>query len=1097
MVTEELIKNQRDEAKQVDAKYTVLVSGAGVTCEEKPILEALLPGVRLHFLRYALFPKEGKGKASAMRIKDYKDEEFTLSDADISNGDLNSTDFFMVGASIPREGYIYLINPDDNTDCHELKVNADGNMSHVIWDNDNFYNHNKQPKDERLPENDNIYYKRIINKEKGKARSFWIGYSPVQWAYKHFKKVLKMSDDEKKALHMIYVEAKGIKKGEETAQEHVLPYNKVHFVYDREDSRHRAFKERLKKVAAIEKRESNKGKNDILEDMFITLHDPIGAVEDIAFELNDAFSKQEAIVEAIQNGEDYETVIDRYKNGTEKTSFTYEEQQLQSLFQTALTTYHLVYGNPKMESDYDGGGTSYWNTDFKGSGVDKTKVEHILGVAYRKERRKEIRTLRNELGGIMHTNYYKNAWQHYNTEVDDYILEGKFLATNHMALLAKKPHSVDRHLDLKKNFEDNDDKWEEFFSETLDFDHDKPLNKLLDTPVELVFVTGPLIDLENKLGGVIRGLTESYAEKIIVTEQVTTVEKVQVPKTRIETKTVKVPEYKDILFKRLLAHKVYGVEVLEVREKTLEAEFKGTNYELDRQRVNFIDYKPIKKKHKTSWRIDNEGKILIARLEVSKEVVLKQKLRGKNLVQVPVIHNKTVEEVVHYLDEIERSFTKQVDKEIFKRPHGELAKNLFDGKIFTGSLAVLQVFNVLNAASAIGNTNDYKNIVNTVGITAELIEASLYYKRSIAINNGISKNMINKLSYRANTFGNFGAGVTVLMCAWEALDSQNARDYDAMWAWAGAGAAWGAFSFGGSTMATGLASLGFTPAGIVIGGIAIGLTALAYYLKDTPLEAYFINNILSDAVAAPNGASGNLPWEYAKKLYTDRDNQIPEPSSIEFWAKDEFKKWENMQVMYQDFLDILVCANIRFTPTELILKKNIRPWASTISVSIDISDIVAYRAEISFRQFLTTEDQLDYEVYYFENGSDITPVKIEPESETIIIDKTKGQIPKAIIDFKVNKNDLKNNNSGAHIVFVCRLKLEENKYYPIDIKDEKRYIGARFTTQEEVRNVQKGLFNKKTIKDSDYQGPVAIDTLSKLLSKEAWKDKPFKKKVND
>lgn len=44
-------------------------------------------------------------------------------------------------------------------------------------------------------------------------------------------------------------------------------------------------------------------------------------------------------------------------------------------------------------------------------------------------------------------------------------------------------------------------------------------------------------------------------------------------------------------------------------------------------------------------------------------------------------------------------------------------------------------------------------------------------------------------------------------------------------------------------------------------------------------------------------------------------------------------------------------------------------------------------------------------------------------------------------------------------------------------------------TQEEVREIEKGLFNKKTIKDSDFQAPVAIDTLTNLLSKKAWKKK--------
>lgn len=34
MVTEEITKNQEKEAQLLDAKYTVVVSGGGATCEE-------------------------------------------------------------------------------------------------------------------------------------------------------------------------------------------------------------------------------------------------------------------------------------------------------------------------------------------------------------------------------------------------------------------------------------------------------------------------------------------------------------------------------------------------------------------------------------------------------------------------------------------------------------------------------------------------------------------------------------------------------------------------------------------------------------------------------------------------------------------------------------------------------------------------------------------------------------------------------------------------------------------------------------------------------------------------------------------------------
>jgi len=55
---------------------------------------------------------------------------------------------------------------------------------------------------------------------------------------------------------------------------------------------------------------------------------------------------------------------------------------------------------------------------------------------------------------------------------------------------------------------------------------------------------------------------------------------------------------------------------------------------------------------------------------------------------------------------------------------------------------------------------------------------------------------------------------------------------------------------------------------------------------------------------------------------------------------------------------------------------------------------------------------------------------------------------------------------------------------------------AKFLIKDVVCTMQKGLFNKKIVKDSDYQSYVGIDRLPNLLSKQAWKDKPFNIKVN-
>lgn len=1074
MVTEELIKNQEEASTLVDAKYTVVVSGAGTTCEEKPVLEALLPGIRLHFLRYGLFVKDAVSDVGYNIKGSSNDEGFTTKEMDASNNGLDSTDIFYVAKTSLNNGYLYLFNDDNVNDYHELSINQEGKITPILWKKSNLREDGKTPKNTRTSKEKNIRYKLVVNKEKDKPKKYWIGYSPVQWSYEDHKKMLNASEEDKKKANLILVTCGGIKNGEETAQEHVSTYKDVKFVHYKGHPNHEALKSTIRQVNKQEAKENESGNNSVYEDMFITLHDPISCAEDIATILDHSLVEQQAIINALQTGEDYSSTLQRLENGKDKISFSEKEQQIQALFQTALTTYHLVYSNQKMIDDYDGGAVGYWNTDFKGSGIRKGKILNILGVEKRKEHRKKIRTFQDELGYFMSADYYQKAWCHYNSDMDDSILEGKYRCTKHMSLLSQKPHDADRHLDLKNDYEDSTKKWEGFFADTLEINEENPFTILLDAPIEVAFLSAPIVDLENKIGGVIRGLTESYASLTInKTGLVTQTRKVPIWKVRetVTYKTVTTQSYQDVLFRRLRTHKVYGVEVLELQTKEIEAHFKGSKFELNNSKLKNVTYK---------------GGKPIARFAVGEEIVLKQKLRGENLIQVPVKSTEIVSQtsVVHYLDEIEKQFQVPTTKKVSVK-NTELAKKLFDGKIFTGSLAILQVFNTLNAVNGLSQDVSLKNLVNLAGISSELTEASLHFKRSIALSKKASEKTISKLYSKASLYGNIGAGITVLMCSWEAFDSANARDYDAAWAWAGAGASWAAFSFGGTTISGGLAALGFTPVGLVVAGMAIGLTALAYYLKDTPLEALFKNNVLSDAVAFPL-LSNEEPWEYTTRLYGERDNQILPPTSS-FFQKDAFRKWTDFKIGYQDLMDVLVCASIHFEPTKLVHRGTLKPWTSTMSVSITTSDIVSYRAEVSFRQFLTTEDQLQYEVYYFENGLDQTPACIDLVEQKVTIDKAEGQIPKAIIDFTVNKNKLTNNNRAAHIVFVCRLKIEESNYYPIDISGEERYIGAKFTTQEEVREIQKGLFNKKVIKDSEFQAPVAIDTLTNLLSKKAWK----------
>lgn len=1090
MGTENLVleEKQLEAYNDLVGQYEFVCEGAGVVSHKSSLLKTKKNGIRLHFLRLGVFKKEEE--TTLVAPPNVEGEPQVLGGVVVHDVLSESENFYPAPTSL-NYGYIYIFNDQDADLWYEYEVDEFGMFSPVYW-KDNKGEDGKYldiRKASGAKEKDKVFPEDTI---------LWIAYSPVQWSIAHHTTM--RTDQNEREKRMVKVTCSGFVKDGSDGQSlaDIRPYREVYGEFRKDQQvASCALQDKLEQIHAQETQEDANGDNDLYEDMFITLADPIGCVDDIAEYVELSFLEMEAMIEALQTGQDHQSVYERLVNEGEKESFSEEEEQIKALFHLALTTYQLVYNDPKMIKDYDGGGIGYWNTDFKGSGIHKDKIVSVLGVVERKELRRKIASYRDDLGYLMCSDYYKDAWIDYHSDNDDFVLEGKYRLTSHMALLARSPHDLDRHLDLKSDYEGITNLWEGFFADTLDLlDQDKPINVLLDTPVEIALLTGSLIDLENKLGGVIRQLIESYAslqvEKREVvtrskTEIVTKTRKVNIVKTRTESsfKTITVSDYYDVVVNRLRKHTVYGVEVIDLEPRKLEALLAPLAYQLDETKIvtNRANNKPL-------YNPRDANKPKVARYQLTDELVLKKQLRGKNLVQVPITKEEIITEtkVVQFLNEIEQKYKVPVTKNyqetttrsVSKYANAELAQKIFDGKIFTGSLALLQVFNVMNAYNSIGSKSDFKGITNAVGISAELLEASMHYRRSLLLAKGVSaESFMASRSGRLMKFaGKTGAGITVLMCGWESLTSAHARDYDAMWAWTGAGAAWGTFLFAGG-------GLGFTPPGLIVAGVALGLTALGYYLKDTPLEALFKNNVLSDAVGLEMNA-GEKPWEYSKRLYQNRDSLIEEPIS-EFFVKDEFRKWTNFKVAYQDFLDVLVCANIHFTPTKLIKSKTIKPWTSTHSVDITTSDIVAYKAEINFRQFLTYTDQLEYEVYYFENWETQQYKKIALKNEKITIERKKGEIPKAIVEFNVSPNDLTNNSTNAHIVFVCRISLENQKYYPIDIHEELRFIGAKFTTQEKVTNVGRGIFMKKTIKSSDYQAPVKIDTLKKLLSKEAWK----------
>ncbi|WP_282036629.1 toxin VasX [Saccharicrinis aurantiacus] len=982
-----------------------------------------------------------------------------------------SIDGYTYKATQVREGYIYIHFENKPDLFKEFKVSLNGEISNILSDLSEDVRTNVESR--------SVKYYSIKNTD-----IVWVAYSEFQWSAKYIQEIRSKQDVREKRMQKF--DASEWIENNTATDAYSVDNIDGYFPLEDYDEAPRKLDEERWSSGSIEDNiksgqiqwwktyfdnvEVNEEVPDERAEVFFCLHDPIGCANDIGEDLEHHHIYLESIVESLQYGINVEDVYKvKLANKELYEIFNLSDTvhlQVNALYNTALTIYQLVYDDKKMTSDYDGGDIGFWNFETKGNGINKEKVLNVLGFEERKKQRELIKESREAFGKLLLSDYYKNIYRDIDITVSQCVLDGKCNLTEHMSLLAMVPHTNDKHLELPSTYSNYINPWSGFFKDTSEVDDSKPLNRLLDAEIEITQLYSPVVDVANKLGGITRNLVGSYAEQTIseLVEKTKTVTRT-IEKTKLVTvqETKLVSSSKDMCFRRLMKHKVYGQQVLDLQSREVQkiaSEFE--NEVIDYSRIESGKYR---------------GKKPINRFVISDEVVLKQKLRGKNIVQIPTQKEvvNTYQKTEKYLAEIQESF-KYNDVEVRSRySNADLAQNLFDSKVFTGSLAVLQVFNVINAYASI-EKGQYKTVLNAVGISAELAEASMYFMKSRAMINGAAETTINNLSKKALRFGRAGGVATVLVCAWDAINSSSVNDNDSMLAWAGASGAWAVFMFWGGT------GLGFTPPGLIVGGVAMGLTALAYYLKDTPLEAFFKNNVLSDAYSFEL-RSNEKSWEYNIRLYNDRSTLIKK-TKANFWGADAYGKWQDLSVAYQDFIDILICPQVKFSVLEKSKANTIHPWTTTNSVTIRTSNILSYRAEICFRQFLTNKDQLKYEIFYYPNGVglgeciDIVPQEIKCE---VIKSKKSDFVPRVILDFKIDPLLLNKNNINSQLLFICRLDIGGGNFYPFSVKDTERYIGAKFTTFEQETEVKRGFASLLNSKSSEFQSSIKIDTKSELV----------------
>ena len=387
---------------------------------------------------------------------------------------------------------------------------------------------------------------------------------------------------------------------------------------------------------------------------------------------------------------------------------------------------------------------------------------------------------------------------------------------------------------------------------------------------------------------------------------------------------------------------------------------------------------------------------------------------------------------------------------------------------FRGTVGLLQVFNLRGSNSSLSKDSNLKNLTNFVGVTFELSEAILKLRETQLTRSGETLTRFGKISLRGA--GIAAAGITVIMCAWDAYDSFSARDDDAAWAYVGAGAA-----FTGVTVATVFVGASWAgPLGWICAGIGLGFIYLAYVLIDSPLEKFFKHYVFSDRKAYPN--TSNLPtWEFNANFYNIRQLFMEEGQQMSYLV--------DCTRAAAELHDLLVCSQIGFTAQNLVREEMMTVMLSNkMSQTINMGYASSFLVSVSFNQFLRTPEQFISEAYYFKDGIMAGgAVPILGLQQKKVIERTSEQAPRVEQHIKLTSPLAHRANPNSCVLFICKLALHTQGYYPVAYDNQDRWLGAVINLQQTTAT---------TILTFDYTNKKQTQIAEKvvLLSGAAWSD---------
>jgi hypothetical protein len=1025
----------------MDKKIFFTVEYPGAETKKGPELKLIPAGVYLHFLRYGYFRKENEYRevfyhdVTLYKSKSDKasvingEKLYDLDGIELSPNMPPFLEYFDLVRTVLDEGYLYLINDDPNAEdaFREVQVDSLGRLNYIIEKG----SRKEVYKDKRGTFRDDNYQFLVVQPN----TKYWIAFSLYQWDYKYLKEML--TNEEKRKERMQLVECKKIIPEEDHFTNHIKSYKNIKASFLPLDKREKSFEEKLKIIEIDEKNQTKfKGKNNLYEDLFITLSDPISCAFDMGIALHKAHTRHRALIESLKTGEQQYDAFKRLWNEDIDNAIPYNTDQFQALFGTALSLYHLFYSEPSID---------YLPKDKKEAAEEQQKklkklkkhicyekIENVLGIESRKQHRQQIENIRKDYCTFLNTDYFK---KHLNCFTEDlcYYFIGKYILSDLIALLAEHPHDKDRYIDLPENYEGNNDtQVEKFFEENTQ--GDSIFHKIFMTPT-------PPEEIEKKEDFLTPNSNFKLSRAFI---------KNSLKITEGYFKYCKKIKSAKIAFDYVKALDAHGNKPVAFKFDQKELDFKLNKLNLRVEKDNFVS---SSKKEKLQGRVRIKTDLPYSEAKA-------QALKGE--VEIPVEHKNT-----------------------------PLLQRIVNNPELRVAIISLEFLNFcINVEKAFKDPN-LKNITNSLGATALL--GNSYYKLKEAF---LATKKVDTagVALIAKRLGALGSGINMVTSFWDSINSFKTRDFDASIAWGVAGVA------NSLLFVESLSSLGLLGSGTAITAatafwpitiatvVSFAAVFLVIYLTDSPLEKFVKNNLLSD----DNSFKYRIyKYTYVEQLIAQRqylvDDEVAQWRDLKTAQDDLYDILCSYGISYK-FYEV-IDSKTEITWGQAI-KNAIMIQAGTMKINYRCLKII-----VTPSLYFYDISQFCYQMWFFPRGlqevytTDTKPILIKDEYANLV-NKSNETQNTFFIEYNLQDAIQEEVSLDSLLIFINQMEIDVSRglYWPSQ-RGKERYQAVKIIPFGNINNLAADISRKV---DEDFlRNNIRIGTFEEIITPNTWKNEYF------